>query len=50
MRVMALLLSTLMISFTLAGCLQDDAPIAPPAEEPEGDGRTFVTSGWNGCR
>ena len=43
MRAMALLLSTLMISFTLAGCLQDDALIAPPAEEPEGDGRTFVT-------
>ena len=43
MRVMALLLSTLMISFTLAGCLQgDDAAIQPP-EEPEGDGRTFVT-------
>jgi hypothetical protein len=43
MRVMALLLSTLMISFTLAGCLQGDAPIAPSTEKSEGDGRTFVT-------
>ena len=45
MRAMALLLSTLMISFTLAGCLQGDVPITVPDEEPEGDGRTFVTNG-----
>ncbi len=43
MRVMALLLSTLLISFTLAGCLQGDDPAIQPTEEPEGDGRTFVT-------
>ena len=42
---MALLLSVLMISFTLAGCLQGDAPITVPDEEPENDGRIFVTNG-----